>query len=64
MEVLVHIKAEEMTDKHTHIHGSDLVSQWIFQPYSNLTLYSGDTHFNTSITDSFRKHCGKRRNCS
>ena len=38
MEVLVHIKVDEMTDKHTHIHGSDLVSQWIFQPYSNLTL--------------------------
>ena len=22
------------------------------------------THFNASTTDSFRKHCGKRRNCS
>ena len=24
------------------------------------TLYSIDTHFNASTTDSFRKHCGKR----
>ena len=23
-----------------------------------------DTHFDTSTTDSFCKHCGKRRNCS
>ena len=29
-----------------------------------LSLYSIDTHFNTSTTDSFLKHCGKRRNCS
>ena len=28
-----------------------------------LTLYSIDTHFNTSTTNSFWKHCGKRRNC-
>ena len=30
-----------------------------------VTLYTKDTHFNTSTTDCFsRKHCGKRRNCS
>ena len=29
-----------------------------------LKLYSIDTHFDTSTTDSFCKHCGKRRNCS
>ena len=28
-----------------------------------LTLYSIDTNFNASTTDSFWKHCGKRRNC-
>ena len=28
-----------------------------------LTLYSVDIHFDTSTTDSCRKHCGKRRNC-
>ena len=28
-----------------------------------LTLYSRDTHFNASTTDSFWKQCGKRRNC-
>ena len=26
---------------------------------THLTLYSIDTHFNTSTTDSFFKHCGK-----
>ena len=45
-----------------------------FSPYSicfqkpsfsgSLTLYSIDTHFNTSTADSFWKYCGKRRNCS
>ena len=30
----------------------------------DLTLYSIDTHFKASTTDSFWKHCGKRRNCS
>ena len=34
------------------------------QPFLPLTLHSIDTHFNTSTTDSFWKHCGKRRNCS
>ena len=29
-----------------------------------LALYSIDTHFNASTTDSFLKHCWKRRNCS
>ena len=29
-----------------------------------LTLHSIDTHFDVSTTDSFRKHCGKRRNFS
>ena len=29
-----------------------------------LTLYSIDTHFDTSTTDSFLKNCGKRRYCS
>ena len=29
-----------------------------------LTHYFIDTHFNASTTDSFWKHCGKRRNCS
>ena len=29
-----------------------------------LTLYSINTHFNTSTIDCFWKHCGKRRNCS
>ena len=29
-----------------------------------LTLNSIDTYFNASTTDSFRKHCGKRRNFS
>ena len=29
-----------------------------------LTLYFINTHFDASITDSFWKHCGKRRNCS
>ena len=29
-----------------------------------LTLNSTDTHFEASTTDIFRKHCGKRRNCS
>ena len=29
-----------------------------------LTLCSIDTHFNASTTDSFWKHCEKRRNCS
>ena len=29
-----------------------------------LTLYSTDTRFDASTTDSFRKHCAKRRNCS
>ena len=31
---------------------------------TELTLYSIDTHFDTSTADSFWKHCGKRRNCS
>ena len=31
---------------------------------NGLTLYSIDTHINASTTDSFWKHCGKRRNCS
>ena len=35
-----------------------------FHTQSYLTLYSIDTHFNPSTTDSFWKHCGKRRNCS
>ena len=30
----------------------------------DLTLYSIDTFINASTTDSFGKHCGKRRNCS
>ena len=30
----------------------------------SLTFYSIDTHFDASTTDRFRKHCGKRRNCS
>ena len=29
-----------------------------------LTLYSIYTHSDASTPDSFRKHCGKRRNCS
>ena len=29
-----------------------------------LTLYSTDTRFHPSTTDSFWKQCGKRRNCS
>ena len=32
--------------------------------FRDLTLYSIDTHFNASTTDSFRKYCGKMRNCS
>ena len=36
----------------------------ILQTKNILTLYSIDTHFNASTTDSFWKHCGKRRNCS
>ena len=32
--------------------------------FSLWTLYSIDTHFDASTTDSFWKHCGKRRNCS
>ena len=32
--------------------------------FTSLTLYSIDTCFYTSTTDCFRKHCGKRRNCS
>ena len=27
-------------------------------------FYSIDTHFNSTTTDCFWKHCGKRRNCS
>ena len=29
--------------------------------YASLTLYSKDTHFNTTTTDTFWKHCAKRR---
>ena len=29
----------------------------------DLTLYSIDSYFTASTTDSFWKHCGKRRNC-
>ena len=30
----------------------------------DLTLYSINTHFDASTTDSFWKYRGKRRNCS
>ena len=33
------------------------------QEHSVLTLYAIDTHFNASTTDTFWKHCEKRRNC-
>ena len=34
------------------------------QLYAFLTIYFINTHFDASATDSFRKHFGKRRNCS
>ena len=42
------------------------LSVWFWQKHwhMSLTLYYIDTHFDASITDSFWKHCGKRRNCS
>ena len=44
--------------KHVGTHSNDSCNHF------ELTLYSIDTHFDPSTTESFLKHCGKRRNCS
>ena len=37
---------------------------WMGFRRQKLIFYSIDTNFDASTTDGFRKHCGKRRNCS